>query len=101
MQWGPWTDNAAQLADVPWLRADTGKAVAQCFFEQVAQFKFEDLQVLSMMAGGTQVSVEVRIDAIMLWGILRPRRAARSVSPDVGRPDVALKQAACKAPRAI
>jgi hypothetical protein len=50
VQWEPWTANSAQEADVPWLRAGTGKAAAWRFFEEIGRWKFEHFQVLGLMA---------------------------------------------------
>lgn len=68
VQWETWSDNSAQAADVPWLRAGVGKAAAQRFFEQIAQFQFEDFQVLGMMASDSKVAVEAKVEAIVPGG---------------------------------
>lgn len=68
VQWEPWTQNSAQAADVPWLRAGTGKAAAWRFFEEVGRWKFEDFRVLGLMASDSQVAAEAVVDAIVPGG---------------------------------
>lgn len=68
VQWETWAGNSAQAADVPWLRAGTGKAAALSFFEQIGRFKFEDFQVLGLMASDSQVAAEVTVDAVVPGG---------------------------------
>ncbi|MBS0610897.1 MAG: nuclear transport factor 2 family protein [Proteobacteria bacterium] len=68
VQWETWAANSAQAADVPWLRAGTGKAAAWGFFEQIGRWKFEDFQVLGLMASDTQVAAEAVVDAIVPGG---------------------------------
>lgn len=60
--WESWADNSAQKADVPWLKAQTGKEGALKFFKIVAGFKIRDFRVLSLMAGENQVAAEVLMD---------------------------------------
>ena len=50
---------------MPWLRAGRGRSAAAAFFEVVGAFRFEDFQVLGMMAGEHQVVAEVRVDAVL------------------------------------
>jgi ketosteroid isomerase-like protein len=68
VQWETWSDNAAQAAHVPWLRAGTGKAAARRFFEEIGRWKFEDFQVLGLMASETQVAAEAVVDAVVPGG---------------------------------
>ena len=68
VQWEPWAANAAQAADVPWLRAGTGKAAAWRFFEEIGRWTFEDFQVLGMMASDTQVAVEAAVSVVLPGG---------------------------------
>jgi len=68
VQWEPWAQNAAQAADVPWLRAGRGKAAALRFFEEIGRWKFEDFRVLGLMASETQVAAEAVVDAIVPGG---------------------------------
>lgn len=68
VQWETWAQNSAQTADVPWLRAGTGKAAAIRFFEQIGRWKFEDFQVLGLMASETQVAAEAIVDAVLPGG---------------------------------
>lgn len=71
VQWETWaaaTANTAQVADVPWLRAGTGKAAALRFFEQIGRWTFEDFQVLGLMASDTQVAAEASVSAIVPGG---------------------------------
>lgn len=68
VQWETWAANAAQAADVPWLRAGTGKAAAGRFFEEIGRWQLEDFQVLGLMASDTQVAAEAVVDAIVPGG---------------------------------
>ncbi|HMS81041.1 MAG TPA: nuclear transport factor 2 family protein [Burkholderiaceae bacterium] len=68
VQWETWEANAAQAADVPWLRAGTGKAAAWRFFEEIARFRFDDFRVLGLMASDTQVAAEAVVDAVVPGG---------------------------------
>ena len=66
--WEAWEDNSAQKAGVPWLRGGTGKAAALAFFQVIGAFKFEDFQVLGLMAGDRQVAAEVLVDLVLPGG---------------------------------
>jgi ketosteroid isomerase-like protein len=68
VRWEAWESNHAQAAGVPWLRGGSGKAAAAAFFGVVSEFKFQDFQVLGMMASENQVAVEVLVDAIVPGG---------------------------------
>lgn len=68
VQWETWAAHSAQAADVPWLRAGTGKAAAWRFFEEIGRWKFEDFQVLGLMASESQVAAEAVVDAIVPSG---------------------------------
>ena len=68
VQWETWTSNSAQAVGVPWLRAGTGKAAAWRFFEEIGRWKFEDFQVLGLMASESQVAAEAMVDAIVPGG---------------------------------
>lgn len=63
VQWEAWAHNYAQRAGVPWLKPRMGKASVLEFFQIVGGFQISDFRVLSMMAGGNQVAVEVVIEA--------------------------------------
>jgi uncharacterized protein len=68
IQWETWEQNSAQAADVPWLRAGTGKAAAMSFFEEIGRWTFEDFQVLGLMASESQVAAEAVVDAVLPGG---------------------------------
>ncbi len=68
VQWETWAAHSAQAADVPWLRAGAGKAAAWRFFEEIGRWKFEDFQVLGLMASESQVAAEAVVDAIVPSG---------------------------------
>lgn len=68
VQWETWADHSAQAAGVPWLRAGTGKAAALRFFEEISRWRFEDFQVLGLMASESQVAAEVKVDAVVPGG---------------------------------
>jgi uncharacterized protein len=69
VRWDAWEDNHAQRAGVPWLLPRTGHAGAVEFFNLLATtMTFREFSVLSMMAGGDQVAVEVRLDAALQNG---------------------------------
>ena len=68
VQWETWADSSAHAADVPWLRAGNGKAAALRFFEEIGRWKFEDFQVLGLMASETQVAAEAIVDAVLPGG---------------------------------
>jgi ketosteroid isomerase-like protein len=61
--WEQWADNHAQRAGVPWMAERRGHDGAKEFFGLVGTFDIAEFQVLSLMAGGDQVVVEVSIDA--------------------------------------
>lgn len=62
--WESWADNTAARAGVPWMQARRGRAGAGEFFALVFRdLKVRDFQVRSMMAGPSQVAVEVVIEA--------------------------------------
>jgi uncharacterized protein len=65
VQWETWASNSAHAADVPWLRAGTGKAAALRFFGEIGRWRFEDFQVLGLMASETQVAAEAAVDATL------------------------------------
>ena len=58
--WESFADNSAQKAGVPWMQAGQGQAGAMAFFQAISSWKPLDFQVLSTMAGGNQVAVEVQ-----------------------------------------
>lgn len=63
VQWESWANHSAHKANVPWMRARSGKAGAAEFFQVVGQMKITDFQVLSIMAGGNQVAAELIVEA--------------------------------------
>lgn len=68
IQWETWERNSAQAADVPWLRAGTGKTAALQFFDEIGRWTFEDFQVLGLMASDSQVAAEAMVDAVLPSG---------------------------------
>lgn len=68
IQWETWERNSAQAADVPWLRAGTGKTAALQFFDEIGRWTFEDFQVLGLMASDSQVAAEAVVDAVLPSG---------------------------------
>jgi uncharacterized protein len=66
--WEQWGENHAQRAGVPWLQERRGPDGAAEFFGIAAGWEIHDFQVLSMMAGGNQVAVEVLMDATPTGG---------------------------------
>lgn len=68
VQWEAWTSNSAQTADVPWLRAGTGKAAAWRFFEEIGRWQFQDFRVLGLMSSDSQVAAEAVVDAVLPGG---------------------------------
>lgn len=61
--WEAWPDNSAQKAGVPWMEARRGRENVLGFFKTVGEFQFKEFQVLSLMAGGNQVAVELAVEA--------------------------------------
>lgn len=62
--WESWSDNTAARAGVPWMQPRQGRAGAGEFFAAVFRdLEVRDFRVLSMMAGPSQVAVEVAIEA--------------------------------------
>lgn len=68
VKWESWQNNSAQAAGVPWLKGGSGKAAVGEFFGVVGQMKFNDFQVLGMMASDGQVAVEIVLDAVLPSG---------------------------------
>jgi ketosteroid isomerase-like protein len=68
VQWETWENNSAQASGVPWLRGGVGKSAAVAFFQVVGEFKFQDFQVLGLMASENQVAAEVLVDAVVPGG---------------------------------
>jgi ketosteroid isomerase-like protein len=63
-----WPDNSAQKAGVPWFAERHGHDGAGEFFALAGSWEIHDFQVLSMMAGGDKVVVEVLMDATPAGG---------------------------------
>jgi uncharacterized protein len=63
-----WGDNHAQRAGVPWFEERRGRDGAAEFFGLVGGWEIHDFQVISMLAGGDQVAVEVLMDATPAGG---------------------------------
>jgi uncharacterized protein len=61
--WEQWGENHAQRAGVPWLAERHGHEGVKDFFGIAGAFDIREFQVLSLMAGGDQVAVEVVMDA--------------------------------------
>ena len=68
VQWEAWADHSAHKARVPWFRQRAGKAGVAEFFQVVAQMDITEFSVLSLMAGGNQVAVEIVIEAFVPGG---------------------------------
>jgi ketosteroid isomerase-like protein len=66
--WEQWADNSAQKAGVPWFAERTGPDGAAEFFAAVGAWEIHEFAVLSMMAGGDQVAVEIVMDATPAGG---------------------------------
>jgi ketosteroid isomerase-like protein len=66
--WEQWGENHAQRAGVPWLEERRGRDGAGEFFGLVAGWEIHDFQVLSMLAGGEKVAVEILMDATPAGG---------------------------------
>jgi ketosteroid isomerase-like protein len=66
--WEQWGENHAQRAGVPWMQERRGREGAGEFFASIAAWEIHEFQVLSMMAGGDQVAVEVVMDATPAGG---------------------------------
>jgi hypothetical protein len=63
VQWESWRDdNFAQKAGVPWMKKRTGREGVVDFFKVIGEFKFNDFQVLSLLAGEKQVVAEIEVD---------------------------------------
>lgn len=63
VRWEEWTNNTAQKAGVPWLKAGKGHNAAFGFFKVAGQMKFKHFEVKSLMEGPGQVAAEVVIEA--------------------------------------
>lgn len=61
VQWEQWADWSPHRADVPWLRAASGRAGAMAFFQLIGTWKISEFQVRSLLAGGNQVAAEIVI----------------------------------------
>ena len=61
--WEQWSNNFAQKAGVPWMKAGSGRQVVLQFFHTIGAFKISRFEVLSLMAGGNQVAAEVELAA--------------------------------------
>jgi len=63
VEWEQWADSFAQRADVPWMRARSGRAGVEEFFGVVGAFEIVHFEVLDLCASGHQVCAEVVIEA--------------------------------------
>jgi ketosteroid isomerase-like protein len=64
VEWESWTDNHAQRAGVPWLRAQRGRDGAADFFAGIAGWEIRDFRVLRLLAADDAVVAEIAIDAV-------------------------------------
>jgi ketosteroid isomerase-like protein len=62
-RWESWDGNTAQRAGVAYLQPQNGPAGVAEFFTEVAQLQIHDFGVGDVLAGDTQVAVEITIDA--------------------------------------
>jgi len=63
VEWEKWKDNYAQNADLPYLRAQTGRQGVADFFTAVEDLGITNIEILSMMEGDNQVAVEVYLES--------------------------------------
>lgn len=63
VRWEDWADNAAQKAEVPWLKFRQGKDGVQDFFQVIGSLTIKDFQILSLLTGGNQVAAEILFEA--------------------------------------
>jgi ketosteroid isomerase-like protein len=68
IQWDEWADSFAQRAGVPWVKARHGRDGVADFFTVVGGFQISHFEVRSIMAGDSQVAVEVEIEATVQGG---------------------------------
>ncbi len=61
--WESWTDNSAQAAGVPWLKAGTGKGAAAAFFQGAASMTIHHVEVRDFLTSESQIAVEFVIEA--------------------------------------
>ena len=63
IQWEQWGDSFAQRADVPWMRARSGRAGVGEFFGVAGTLEIVEFEVLDLLASERQVCAEVVIEA--------------------------------------
>lgn len=63
VRWEDFADNQAQAAGVPWMARLDGRENVVQFFSILGGWQFHEFRVLSVMAGGNKVAVEVEVDA--------------------------------------
>jgi len=63
VQWEQWSDNTAQRAGVPWLRAVRGHDGVASFFRVVSELQIHEFKVLDVFGSGQQVVGEIVLDA--------------------------------------
>jgi uncharacterized protein len=63
VDWEKWSDNAAQKADVPYMRFKKGVPGVIEFFQEVAKLGIKEFRILSVMEGGNQIAAEIEIEA--------------------------------------
>jgi hypothetical protein len=60
--WEAWSDNHGQRANVPWLKAGTGREGAARFFAYVGKWKINAFAVKNVMGAGENVAAEIEAD---------------------------------------
>jgi ketosteroid isomerase-like protein len=63
VRWEEWSDSFAQRAEVPELLPRTGRDGVASFFQAIADWEITELQVLDILASGSQVAAEIVIAA--------------------------------------
>jgi ketosteroid isomerase-like protein len=62
VRWEHWGDSFAQRADVPWMKARTGREEVTGFFAVVGAFEITEFSVRDLMASENQVTAEIVIE---------------------------------------
>jgi uncharacterized protein len=63
--WESWSDNHAQRAGVPWLKAQRGRDGAAEFFTYVSGWQVNAFAVKNVMAAGDNVAAEIEVDFVV------------------------------------
>lgn len=65
VRWDAWRSPSRQRARVPWLLERHGKDGVRAFFSALTTaLQFTDFRVISVLAGGNKVAVEIEFDAL-------------------------------------